>query len=256
MATDVGPDATTSAQDARQRDVVVEVPVPASNRTVLWTLLSISIVLVVVSLALAVARYELDIDDARRLQRWFDVDEEATLPAWYSSALLLLCALTVASINRVLSPDARSRYWTVLAWFLVVMSADEAVAVHEKVGEEIDQVLDLGGPLKYAWVIPGAAIVVVMAVLSRSAFRALPRRPARTMALGVVLFLAGAIGFELLDATLTEMGTSRMVRAVEACGEELLEMLGVSVFLYGTLLLVARRRRDEIAARTDFSPPP
>jgi hypothetical protein len=204
------------------------------------------------SFVLAFVRTELDVDGVRGLQEYFDVDRESTIPAWLTSSLLLLAALATASLNRKLPPDRQSRYWHVLAFVLLVMSADEAVAVHEEVGDQLDQLLDVGGALRYAWVIPAALIVLGLALTSRGAFRKLPRGTARTMLLGIALYLSGALLLEPLGSSLKEADdASALAVAAQATVEELLEMLGVGVYLYALLVYLTVVSRTTAVANAE-----
>src|SRR5262245_8048616 len=82
---------------------------------------------------------------------------EANVPTWYSSSLLLLCALVAGSI--ALKRPPWHRHWWGITGVLAWMSLDEAAEIHEHLGGHIDT----SGVLYFDWVIPAAAIVVVLA---------------------------------------------------------------------------------------------
>jgi hypothetical protein len=71
----------------------------------------------------------------------FSLSYEGNLPTWYSSALLLACAITLAAI----APSAaagQGRYWGLLSALFGYLSIDEAVGLHE----QLDVVVHGSGP--------------------------------------------------------------------------------------------------------------
>ena len=239
----------------------ISVPLPSAPRILFQLLVVLSVAMSVVSFALKFARFELDVDQTRDAERWLDVDREAAIPAWFASSLLLAAAVATASLNRSAPQSVRSRFWPFLACVLVGLSLDESISVHEEISEQLDQILDIGGPLRYAWVIPGALFAACVALASRGALRKLPRPTARLILLGGCLYVGGAVGLELLDSQLSDASqVPRLASAAEASVEELLEMLGMSVYLFGVLAYLvaapgASQTRTIRAGKRDATPP-
>jgi hypothetical protein len=242
--------------------LAISVPLPCSPRTLLGLLVGIAVTLAAVSFALKYARFELDVDATRRIERWLDVDREAAVPAWFSSSLLLAASVVTASLNHSAPETARSRFWLFLAVVLLGLSIDESIALHERIGVQLHRLLDTGGPLRYAWVIPGTFFVAVIALASLGALRKLPRQTARLMVFGGALYVGGAVGFELVGSQLSETrGIENLAYAAEVSVEEFLEMVGMSVFLFSVISYLAAARvsphtrvRSAVAAR-DGAPP-
>ncbi|HEX5878718.1 MAG TPA: hypothetical protein VF468_10405 [Actinomycetota bacterium] len=96
----------------------------------------------------------------KAFMRLFDVNSEGNVPSWFSSMLLMGCALVAALlaalVRRAGGRDARC--WAGLAVILSLLSLDEAVALHERLGGPAGEVLGdaTRGPLHFAWVVPGA----------------------------------------------------------------------------------------------------
>ena len=113
--------------------------------------------------------------------RLFDLNAEANVPTWYSSALLLASASLLASIAYVRreSGDAFRIQWTILALVFLGLSIDGAAQVHELVAQAIRACLNTDGFLYFAWVIPAALFLVVFAVLYFSFLMDLPAKTRR-----------------------------------------------------------------------------
>ena len=218
-----------------------------SPRKILLTLVLVIGVLVAASTAAGAAWYFLDLDEAGfRLVQLFWIDSEGNIPTLFAFATLLSAALLLAFIARLRrqAQDRYSRHWAVMAWVFVYLALDEGAAIHERTVEPVRWLLNQTslpsieffeiGP---AWIILGAVFVLVFAF---SYLRFLLHLPARTrylMILSGVIFVTGALGFEILSHSYAVThGQENAVYALLATVEESLEMLGIALFLY-TLLL-------------------
>jgi hypothetical protein len=153
--------------------------------------------------------------------------------------LLLFCAallLAVIAILKKKERDPERLKWTVLACGFLVMAFDEALSFHEKLAEPMRRLLgdDVTlGVFYYAWVLPGMALVLVLAFYF---LRFLLRLPAPTRLHFLVagaLYIGGAIGIELLGGRYEELyGDQSLTYSMIATLEESLEMAGVIVFIY------------------------
>lgn len=169
----------------------------------------------------------------------FDLDAEQGLATWWQQLKLAgvgLAALGVAVVLRHL--DVRSsRYWCGVAVLALLMSADESAGLHEFAIFPTRDAFEIENGLLYAaWVIPvGVVLLLVFAVFFRF-WWGLPARVRSLLALGAVMFLAGAVGLEMIGADVVSSGgrgSTRWFMAVAA--EEGLEMTGATVFLLAVL---------------------
>ena len=66
----------------------------------------------------------------------FDLEQEANIPSWYSSAMLLVCSglLAVIAAAKKVSSERYVGHWYGLSLIFMLMSVDEAATLHEKVG--------------------------------------------------------------------------------------------------------------------------
>jgi hypothetical protein len=81
------------------------------------------------------------------LRQLFDVDEEDSVPTWYSASALLLASvlLLVISQRKRADRDPWVLYWYGLSLTLVAVSIDEVAGFHEI----------LNGMIDFSWAIPG-----------------------------------------------------------------------------------------------------
>ncbi len=172
-----------------------------------------------------------------------NVDAENSIPSWYSAVLLMLCSASLYGIYR-LEHQARRQYagsWLGLAVIFLALSVDETVQFHELTGDIIQEKFSLSGFLYFAWVIPGTLFVVTFIAIY---LRFLLNLPARTryLALGAgALYLAGALGVEVVTAGyVARYGDETLTYAAFSTLEEFLEMIGASLFLYTLLAYPGR----------------
>ena len=173
------------------------------------------------------------------LRRLFDVFEEQNFPAYFSALALLACALA-ALANRTLEPSRRAALgWLMVAAGFALLSLDEACSLHELFSRNAPP-LGLAGPFLYVWVIPYSLLTLVAVAVVLPFVRTLPPPTRRTLAIGGVIYIAAALGMEMLEGVITtylggralyDHAPMRMFLAVEEGGE----MLGVAVMLRGLL---------------------
>lgn len=177
-----------------------------------------------------------------------NVNREASIPAWYSSALLLgaaaLLAVTAAVKRAYAEPYVR--HWQGLALIFLYLSIDEAAALHETLTEPLQTALDTSGYLTFAWVIAGAVFVAVVGLLYARFLLALSRGIRAGFFAAVALYVGGALVIEAISANQWHLnnGSSLLYSAVGTV-EELCEMLGVIVLIY-TLLVQLERMQASI----------
>ena len=132
------------------------------------------------------------------------------------------------------------RWWAALSAVFFVVAIDEAVAIHEMSILPVQRLLGVSsGPWAAAWVYPIAIIFLVTAVVFVPFFFRLPGRTRAFFAVSLVVFVAGAAGFEFLEWATTgdwmlpppaELSFAGLVAA-----EEFLEILGVTIFIAALL---------------------
>ena len=170
------------------------------------------------------------------VRRLFDLDAEATLPAYYSGAQLLVIAITFATVGTRFSGRRRCEL-NVAAIALVLASLDEVVSLHENVGIWLNNLADSGAPFGHRWwVIPGFVVALALAWVLRHVLQSLGRRSARLVVLGTGVFFFGALGLEAISSRFDLRSLGYMT---EVAFEESAEMIGATIVLYAVLLVLS-----------------
>lgn len=180
------------------------------------------------------------------LKRFFDMGMEANLPTYVSALNLLLAGGLLALIAHYESKRQQKQdwHWWGLALGCVLMSFDEATMIHDSiVGATLIRHFGRGqGIMYYAWYklyIPLVLLIGIVYIpfLLRLAWRYLWR-----FLLAGMIFLSGAIGFEMLEAYLVGYRLQG-IHAIQLF-EETGEMIGVVVAIHTLLLYLADRDID------------
>ncbi len=177
----------------------------------------------------------------------FYVDYEATAPTWYSSAALGLAGaiLAIIAIAKHKLNDRFRWHWTTLSLLLFGLSADEIAMLHELPIDPMREMFQFGGALHYAWVIPGAAFVVLVGLVYLRFMFNLPSRTRNLLIFSAVVFVSGAIGVEMLSGIQADQfGEENLDYALIVTIEEMLEMLGVVILVRALLDYIEREFGD------------
>ena len=201
-------------------------------------LIAIAVLLALGMLSAYLARpYE----DTSKLLRLFMMDHEKNVPTLFSFVLLLASAalLTANAARPTRHSRTHRRQWIILIAVFILMAFDEAASVHESLIFPIRQALDTGGPLHFAWVIPGGIFVLAMLVGYLRFLQALPRETAWLLVLAGGMYVGGALCMEMVGGIwAAKSGQHNLAFHALAMAEESLEMLGLAIFVYALLNLL------------------
>jgi len=170
----------------------------------------------------------------RMLVTAFDLNAESNLATWYASSSLLLCALlfTIIWLSKRRRETEFYWHWFGLAAIALTFSADEIACLHEKLNAPLRSLLGVGGFFTFAWVIPGLAFLLFVALSYRRFYASLPSSTRRKFGLSIAVFFIGSLGFEMLGGKWSELyGRSNFGYGVLTGGEELFEMVGVLLLI-------------------------
>jgi hypothetical protein len=181
-----------------------------------------------------------DISDA--FLRLFDTAEEANITAWFSSVLLLMAGALLLMIARIKTQtsDSYARHWNILAWVFFFLSMDEIVGLHEGLIEPLRNATDASGIFYFSWVLVAIPLLLLFGLFFLRFLLNLPRKTAVQIVVAGVIFVTGAVGFEMLGGVFHESGIYRAFIAVE----ETLENIGAGLFIV-SLLAYARSNLDD-----------
>jgi hypothetical protein len=127
----------------------------------------------------------------------------------------------------------------VLAVVFALLSLDEVVSLHERGARWTAAVIDTDSSVaRLGWTIPAAAVLVASLAVLIPAIRAIPVRARTLVLIGLGTSIAGALGMEVVNVVLTQVGARELWRLAAMAVEETAEMVGVVVVLLGVLTAV------------------
>jgi hypothetical protein len=182
--------------------------------------------------------YKYFIGGDRYLVVLFNVDAEWNIPTVFAAFTLLLCSglITIIGLFMKQIGDRFARHWIALAIIFLGMSLDEVIQFHEQTIRPLRSLLNAKGIFYHAWVIP-ASLLVVIFVLSYLNFLAnIPLKTRRLFVISGILYCMGVIGLEVIGGLfVTSVGQDNFSYAMITNLEEVLEMIGILVFIYGLM---------------------
>lgn len=177
----------------------------------------------------------------------FNLDEEANVPAWFSSMQLFSIGLVMllAAGSPLRGRDGQRGLVTLLGCGFVFLSMDEAAGFHEKVTTVMSRVswaprFSGGhGIWMFVYVVLAAAAV---AALYRPIVRLVRSYPRDVLgvAAGLGILGLGAVGVEAIGYEFLGDNPTIGLKTLQVAAEEFLEMLGGSVILVSTVRFAAR----------------
>lgn len=183
-------------------------------------------------------RYVWPSDWARHYIAFFGVSGEGKLPTFYSGLTLLAAAalLGLIAAHERQRGGRFNRHWAALALIFILMAMDEMVSIHELSTGTLRLHLGItGGPLYHAWVVPAVVFLVFMAAAYFRFLLALPGRSRTLFLIAGALYVGGALGMEMAGGAYLAARGQDLTYGVLASLEEVLEMAGIVVFLYGLM---------------------
>lgn len=200
--------------------------------------LSIVALLVLIHSILIGLFFHLDHPDVFLYLRWFDLDIESNVPSFYSAFSIFFCAFLffVVATRQRTPVDYETICWYGLAGLFLFLSADEAVGIHERIGDFVEGFFHATGFLYFPWILPYAVAVLVLALFYLPFLRNLPIRTAVQFVLCGIVYLAGAAGFDMLGGREAELnGYDSATYVVLYTIEEFLEMIAIVGLIHALL---------------------
>lgn len=206
--------------------------ISASREQMKWGIAIAITVLVAAGTAVQVAKYGYGY--RADWTRFWNLDREWNLPSFFAAALLGWAALLMDEVGQRLGG---SRAWRRLAQFVGFLGFDEWFGIHEiLIIPDLAKALNLPGFLRQIWVIPAIALVVAVAIKSRSFVARLPIALRRTFISAGLLFFGGAIGLEMVGSAYADLeGQQNLTYALMTVVEEAMEMTGSALLGLGLL---------------------
>lgn len=168
----------------------------------------------------------------------FDMDQEKNLPTFFSTFLAVIASALLLAISAIKKKTVRPwKLWAGLSVIFLLIAIDDFTAMHEHLSRPVHDLFNAQGLLYFAWIIPYGLFVMVLAgIYGRFVFQ-MPTHIRNGLLLAATIFMAGAIGFELLGGKLVEYSQTSKTTfyGVIVTIKESLELAGMIVFIH-TLL--------------------
>lgn len=213
-----------------------------SSKLIAGILAFISGFLVIISFVIQLIAYKTGHHYMRGIVPFFDVDEEINLPTFFSGLILLFASVLLILIFLIKKrrKDKDLFFWIVLSLGFLYMTFDELFMIHERYIGPWQK--NLGG---YEWVIPVGAIIIILSVVLFKYWLRLPNKTRFSFFIAAVLFVGGAIGFELVESYIAKRnGEDNLIYQFVATIQEGLEMFGVTLFIWSLLDYIAENFKE------------
>jgi hypothetical protein len=187
----------------------------------------------------------------------FDLDAEQNLPTLFSAALFLAGAVLSAILWTAGRVEGSAEImWFILAGVFAFLGMDEFFAWHERLVSPIRSAFQTSGLLYFAWVIPYALTSIVLGLALVPLLRRIEPPVRNYLILSGVVYVVGAVGFEMLGGWYYEgLHTKKTFMWVALTTlEELLEMIGLSLLVYALLVHIVARHGGFAILLTTSSP--
>jgi hypothetical protein len=196
-----------------------------------------ALVLALISLTAQFIKYVGGVEKAYGLIPRMDVDREMSVPSLFSVQLLFALALILAVITAY-KYKSRDRYrlqWGILALGFLFMALDEGASIHEMIVTPLRGLLGGNLPdfLTFVWVLPGMAIVLLLAIYYLKFFLSLSKRMKKGIVISGGVYLCGLLGMELIGGIILGIfSIQSLIYNIGVTIEESLEMAGLVLAIY------------------------
>ena len=206
---------------------------------VLKLLFFVAIALILMHIGIMGVHFFSDIPLKSQFIRMFSLDMEANLPTSFSFVILLFSAFLFYFLSKM-PEEQKNRnhtYWLGLSFVFAFLAFDESSKIHEAIGDLTNIfVHTTNGYLSYPWVISYSILTILLGFFYIRFFWRMERKIFFSFIGAAMLYLSGAIGFELLGANEASLhGPDTILYTVYSTVEESLEIFGV-IFLIKILL--------------------
>jgi hypothetical protein len=216
-------------------------------------LLAITVLLVIASVSGQLSKYLADHDQVFGLVPLFNADGDRNIPNVFAVLQFAMSAflLMIIAHGVVKAKGPYAVQWSILTVIFVLFAIDEAWALHKMLTNPLS--LQTRGVFNdffaaifyYAWVIVGIAFVGLVGLFFLRFLWALPAATRNIFLLSGGLFVAGAVGVEMICGYYAyEYGTRNLTYNLIANVEEALEMFGLTLFIHGLLGYLREQRRS------------
>ena len=220
----------------------MQIEIAISPRKIIKYLVMVVIFFTIVSTGIQICKYVFDYRD-----EWmdlFNLDRELNLPTWYSASTIGFCSilLRIIAVGKKQQGDRYARDWQLLSLIFFWMAIDEVLSMHEIfIIPEVSEALNLPWFLHSMWVIPGLVFVIWFGRRYGKFVRHLPPKSKKHFICAACTYIGGALVMEMIGSHFAESrGQQQLLYALIATAEEVLEMIGIIIFIYALLYYLSK----------------
>lgn len=221
---------------------------------VLFVLLFATVILVVIHLVLQYLN--LKVFNERNgqifeLSNRFDLDDEASVPTWFSQILFLAISFSAFLAGWLSTKKAVKWTWITIGTGGLLASIDEISMLHEFVLQSLHLAFfKEASPTSThnAWLLVLPIILAIFGWLSFKMWQLLPRRTFLILVFAGCVFLFGAAGIDMIASVSSR--TTYLYQGLYVAVEESLELLGSVIALYGIVDYIERKHGSVIKQAT------
>ena len=205
----------------------------------LWLLIVIMTALTLANLISLALRFHWGYIYAAGFAPLFDVNGEDNFPSAYSTITLFVCAslLALTGSAKKNRNEKFANHWIVLCVIFIYLAIDESISIHEHISYQISEILADENPLYFAWILPYSLLLMLFALHYWKFLAHLRPLIKKLFIIAGSTYLLGAMGFETLSGLYAmQFGLESFWYAALGSVEELLEMIGIIIFIYALCL--------------------
>jgi hypothetical protein len=231
-----------------------------SKRRIVLALCIVSVVIISLSVVSQIYRFYGDGNHPIfRHSNFFYLSAEQNLPTFYSVMLLVSCSLLffiIGRLKKVLKGSYRW-HWTTLGLIFFYLAMDEALRLHERTSEPLQNLLNLNTDglfyrlFYFTWVILAVFLVLIFCIFYWKFLFDLPVRFRKLFILSGSAYVAGPIGVEILEGLyISKYGQYHFNYTLLTNLEESLEIFG-SILLFYSLYTYIESLARELTVRLE-----
>lgn len=177
----------------------------------------------------------------------FDLDDESSVPTWFSQGLFMLIGLGALMIAHFQNAKKPKRLWRLIGVLGIIFSIDEIAGLHEFTLQTLHVIFfEDAGPTEVdnAWLIVLPFVLIAGIWILWNLYKYVPKRTLILIGVAGMVFLSGAIGVDLLTS-ITER-ESFLNQGLLTGLEEILELLSISVIIYALADHIERFHKSQV----------
>jgi hypothetical protein len=165
-------------------------------------------------------------------------ESHGNIPHWFKAMCMLMISVILFFIYKIQKHEKAhfQRRWLLLSLIFLLMNIVQSANIHNILSVPIRKMLDVGGWLYFAWVIPAIVFVIFLVILYLHFYINLPPRTRRLVSFAGLMYVIGAISFEMATAYyLTSYGSDNFSFSVLSAFHETLKMAGLVLFIHAIM---------------------